>query len=624
MTSTRLEDVENHMYNSRSRMSYHTSQRSIDYDQKEEDYLKRLTKTRFGVTAIGNQVSKYKSTILNAPFKICCCFPGSCCHFFRKERMLLVEGFFYIALFFSIVFVTATNKYNIIPNVVVESQSLGTLVAFLMGLYVALSLSRWWRLRTDGIGNIWSASSGMAMLLGPRYESYRDSHIDSNEDREILMRILIHFKRIQRYCQTSLALVFCGNGQNGFTHEDLVKREIMTQREAHQFQTTEETADHHGIPGSHPEYMWSLITRELEILKDEVPQFMSDGLELSLQTQVLKGRSGAGLIAAQLGAQLPLTYAHGVTLLGKLYNVVLCVAGAITFINLYVHDLQNANPKKYEGLQTHEIINESGYFFSFNVILSCVTVLIKTCANSMLLVLCEHLSNPFDNNIMAYPGLRYIKWIFMDFEILLGFSIKHQFEHLLDEHYDNKGGIEPGVKRNDYNKRIEPGVDRKRGRGASDIEALAYEYHMIDKDYKETEEAETQELESLLDRHTKEVQIVEKTILTVDVSYEWIRDTLQHVDIEGPEHHMANFVRHQVTDERLDDLSREDWKELIPLIGPRNAFKRLFAMKTKTEQQRIALMMKQVQDDDIDINESNDSNDDSLILNGTVYTRQKK
>eukprot|EP01083_Nonionella_stella_P055588 146548_1 len=462
------------LHSMRTGRNYHKSKRNIDYDEKEAKYLDKVTDANvgFGVEEIGHQISKYDSNLLNAPFKICCCFPGSFCYFLGKSKMLLFEALFYVIIFLVIVFVTATNKYNIIPNVVVESGSLGTLVAFLLGLYVALHLSRWWRLRTDGIGNIWSATSGMATLLGPRYEMFRDHHIETKGDKDVLKRILVHFKRIQRYCQTSLALVFSANGQEGFTREELVARGIMSEVEDQNLQKKKENSkkkgyvslgadikqkmkkkgrkaseDAHpsdretfnvGIPGSYPEYMWSLINRELEILKDEAPTFMSSSLELSLQTQVLKGRSGAGLIAAQLGAQLPLTYAHGVTLLGKVYNVILAVTSGITFINLYVADLKAANPGKYNGLATDEIIDEASMFFTFNAIMSCFMLLIKTITISMLLVLCEHLSNPFDDDIISFPGLRYVKWIFMDFEILLGFSIRNQYKRLLDGSYDNK------------------------------------------------------------------------------------------------------------------------------------------------------------------------------------------
>jgi len=61
--------------------------------------------------------------------------------------------------------------------------------------------------------------------------------------------------------------------------------------------------------------------------------------------------------------------------------------------------------------------------------------------------------------------------------------------------------------------------------------------------------------------------------------YEWIRKTLKRVDIINHAEYFMNFQTHKVEDDRLGDLLDEDWKELIPAIGPRNDFKRLWRMK---------------------------------------------
>eukprot|EP01083_Nonionella_stella_P313256 1123713_1 len=59
--------------------------------------------------------------------------------------------------------------------------------------------------------------------------------------------------------------------------------------------------------------------------------------------------------------------------------------------------------------------------------------------------------------------------------------------------------------------------------------------------------------------------------------YEWIKRTLTRVDSQNYDEYVKNFERHKVADTRLGDLLPEDWKELIPVIGPRNEFKRLWA-----------------------------------------------
>eukprot|EP01084_Bolivina_argentea_P315759 547162_1 len=400
--------------------AYIKSNQSIDYPRSENEYFESKTDPNkgFGVVEVGMQIAKYNDSLLNSPFKICRCFPGSFCYYLYHKRGLIFEQLFYVLLFLSIVFWTSMNKYNIIPKVIISTNSMGTLVAFFLGLYVSLSVARWWRLRTDGIGNIWSATSGMATLLGPVYEMYRDdlyrdTKINVDVRKNKLKRMLIHLKKIQRYCQCSLALVFSANGQAGFTRNELVTRGIMSKAE---HDSIFPTKNKKGIPGSYQEYMWSLVSREIMILRHEFKKLVDDALARTLHEQVLKGRSGAGLIAAQLGTQLPLTYAHGVTLMAKAYNGIMCVTSAIEFVHIWTQDLRDANPEKYTGLTTTQIIDEASIFFTWNVIISCLALLVKTTSISMLLVLCQKISNPFDNDIIAYPGLKYVKWIYLDFE----------------------------------------------------------------------------------------------------------------------------------------------------------------------------------------------------------------
>lgn len=44
------------------------------------------------------------------------------------------------------------------------ADKMATLAAFLLGFYTSLTVSRWWRLRTNGVGNIWSASSQLSAV----------------------------------------------------------------------------------------------------------------------------------------------------------------------------------------------------------------------------------------------------------------------------------------------------------------------------------------------------------------------------------------------------------------------------------------------------------------------------
>ena len=65
----------------------------------------------------------------------------------------------------------------------------------------------------------------------------------------------------------------------------------------------------------------------------------------------------------------------------------------------------------------------------------------------------------------------------------------------------------------------------------------------------------------------------------VGSGYKWIEQTLQRVDSQRCTAYLNNFKQHKVEDNRLAELNGEDLKELIPQIGPRNDFKRLYQMR---------------------------------------------
>eukprot|EP01083_Nonionella_stella_P044687 120266_1 len=104
-----------------------------------------------------------------------------------------------------------------------------------------------------------------------------------------------------------MAMVFCVNKQHGFDMNHLEELEILT------------VEDREAMPnGSQQEYTWSLVSREVRLMRHECPDFMDQSLILTVQEMITKGRGGAGLIT--------LTYAHGVT-------------GGIQFVRLWLADI---------------------------------------------------------------------------------------------------------------------------------------------------------------------------------------------------------------------------------------------------------------------------------------------
>ena len=108
--------------------------------------------------------------------------------------------------------------------------------------------------------------------------------------------------------------------------------------------------------------------------------------------------------------------------------------------------------------------------------------------------------------------------------------------------------------------------------------------------------------------------------------YDWIRRTLARVDSQYGDEYLANFEKHKVQDDRLGDLLPEDWKELIPAIGPRNDFKRLWRMKHQNQNRKTkygvaGYMSANIHNGEFDYDDETTTVPDSE-MNGSEYTEE--
>lgn len=71
------------------------------------------------------------------------------------------------------------------------SDKMATLITFPLAFYTYLAVSRWWRLRIDGVGTIWAATSTLSMLISQLVA--RDAQVLS---------------AIRRYVRASLMMIF--------------------------------------------------------------------------------------------------------------------------------------------------------------------------------------------------------------------------------------------------------------------------------------------------------------------------------------------------------------------------------------------------------------------------------
>merc|ERR1711964_966173 len=117
-------------------------------------------------------------------------------------------------------------------------------------------------------------------------------------------------RTIKRYCRAAVSMIFHRYGQEHFSWDDLNLRGTLTSKEISILKEQ----------GSYPEAIWSWIGAYLaDIYKAKL---IPDIVYQTCLENVAKGRGGAGLIGAQMGCQLPLTYVHAVNWMVKFTNVV--------------------------------------------------------------------------------------------------------------------------------------------------------------------------------------------------------------------------------------------------------------------------------------------------------------
>ena len=180
-------------------------------------------------------------------------------------------------------------------------EEISELAGFLLAFYTSIALSRWWRLRTEGVGHIVGASKQLMMLFGTLAG-----------DHELLTAI-------RRYARASLAIHFLRRRYPSDFMEkldELVERGILLESEVGKLREVG------GV--SLAESVWAWVAQIVVTLARA--KQMSEYMLVHLLEVVEKGRSGAGCIQAQMGTPIPLQYVHLMGLLVKAHNIILALA----------------------------------------------------------------------------------------------------------------------------------------------------------------------------------------------------------------------------------------------------------------------------------------------------------
>jgi len=185
------------------------------------------------------------------------------------------------------------------------SNYLNTFIPFILGLYVALSLSRWWDLRTLGIGTVLDSCQNIALITaamtprqGPDFSAYQD--------------------QLLKYALASISLIVNMCRPAGSTSVDVLgpKRDNLL--------TTAELGVIGNIPWrSRASVIWTWILLLATKVMEE--NAIAPSKHRDVIAQVVKSIDAIEKITTYLQSQLPFAYVHLVTLLVNLNNLVMAM-----------------------------------------------------------------------------------------------------------------------------------------------------------------------------------------------------------------------------------------------------------------------------------------------------------
>jgi len=231
------------------------------------------------------------------------------------------------------------------------------LAAFLLSFYTAISVARWWAMRTGGVGGIKAATVDLEWLL---YQNV-------TQEEEVL-------SAVRRYGRTSLLLIFLWRQDRlGNLQEELTQRELLSEHECDQL-----------LKWNHclHETIWAWQGGIVTMLYKE-GKIKSDELFKLLLQRCTEGRAAVQLAHTHLAVRVPMQYVHVLGLLVKMHNLVLAVIMGALFAG---------------ALRNHQAI-------------ICVqtfgrTMILPFLFNAILLINAE-LSDPFAGSDSDFPGLVY-------------------------------------------------------------------------------------------------------------------------------------------------------------------------------------------------------------------------
>jgi len=256
------------------------------------------------------------------------------------------------------------SKFSDFESLKLEKVSnyLNMFIPFILGLYVSISLTRWWALRTEGIGTVLNSCQNIALITssilpGPDFAPYED--------------------QLLKYALASVSLTvnMCrAGGQQGAVEALGPKRDNLL--------TAEEVAAMSAIPyRTQAAVMWAWIL--LLAAKTMEEHAVAPSKQRDVTIEVVKARDAIEKITTYMQTQLPFAYVHLVTLLVNLNNVIMALKC---------------------GVVMSDQINEKNYMYA-----GAQVVFLFTCPllYQGLLSVSNVIHDPFGEDLLDFPVMAY-------------------------------------------------------------------------------------------------------------------------------------------------------------------------------------------------------------------------
>lgn len=237
------------------------------------------------------------------------------------------------------------------------------LAAFLLSFYTSIAVTRWWTMRTAGVGAIKAATVDLQMLISTCV----------TKDKSVL-------DAIERYGRVSLMLIFLWRQKELGNMKEIFMDPTRQLLKPEEMRALEKARDEKC--GALHEMIWAWQAAIVNRLY-EAGKIKSDQLYALLLEKCADGRAAAQCVHTHLAVRVPMQYVHLLGFLVKMHNIVVAVIMGL----LFGAALRN------------------GYVI-LCVQLFARTLILPFLFNAILLINCD-LSDPFNGGEADFPGDQY-------------------------------------------------------------------------------------------------------------------------------------------------------------------------------------------------------------------------